>query len=380
MRAVIDRRRQIRVRQTSARTRDGIDVSGVVFALFTLGEPAETFFVTYDLVEGGDAPGPQDLRLVELRDAPGGNGMMGRQVIGRLADCFDEEDQWAIHRFVQAVHQGNGLQPMQVERSGREVWRPFLYDPRRVRAAGVLGRTFNRETQLWEDWTRAPMDIAVDTFRRLLEQIDFDRLYDIQARDALLREFSDSFRREMILQGVLRVRYVERRDGMPISVGDNWRPEELRISEPFDLPVQHKPLRGRGIRVLHAGFTQLQPTHPDVFRLYRYDFWRSAKRLEVLPQRTDFERGALRALAEARLQAQREMANSLLRILNSPGLSRLALGARLFEAMEMYANRPDVRQQLPRETVNLIREMRRMLLGPGKSRGEERLEDGEEAS
>ncbi len=378
LRAVVDLRRQIRLRVgVTAKTADGMDVSSVVFSLFSLGMSADRLLVTYI----GDDEKPENVREVQLREvSPSKDDEFTRQIVARLADTFDPSDKLEVHRYIERFRSRRVDATWQAPPAPPD-WPLFIYNPERVRAAGVLGRAYNRESETWEDWTRMPLDIAVDIFRGLLERYAFDDLFvPDRPNGTHLRQLGDDFRQKMIHQGILAVQFVERADGKPIREGDDWREGALTRYPVWELPPNGKPLRGRGIRILHAGFAGLTPTRPEVMRDYRYGFWRSLQRKRVLETSGDYQRQALRIMSQARAQAQREMANSLLRILHTPGLSKSSLALRVFQALEAAATNPAAGKKLSRDVTYLLHTLGNLLLpGRDERRGDDLTPDDPQA-
>ena len=360
VRGVADLRKQIRLRPgVKAHTRDGIEVNTVVFALYTLGEPPEVYKVTYVGEEK-----PENLRVVEtkLRDPGEEDGQYQIQVVDRLVDILDPEDKLDIHRFVRSYSRRAGLELTETidEPNG---WRPFRFYPQRVFAA-IASRPFDVFKGKRIDWTEIPAHLAVNTFRELLAQELYDGLFEPDdAQSYPLLDLKNLVRTRMVNKGILAYQFIKRADGKQIESD-----QALRESEVIQYPEQEfkarKELRSRGIKVITASFTELQPSISDVQSRYMFDHWRAPWQQEAVIIRSDHELQAVRMQNQARAQAQRDMAYTLSKILSASEFSREAMALRVFQALETAAADPATQSLLPRDTIDLMRSLRNMLL-PG---------------
>jgi len=148
-------------------------------------------------------------------------------------------------------------------------------------------------------------------------------------------------------------------------VGQRVDFRQFRVS-----PVQQfrtpRILRDRGIKVIHAGFTELRPTDPMI-RHQRLENWRAHWQTELDAKRADQEREVTRILSKARAEKQREMITSLSSILSSSEYSEEALVLRVFQALEDVTTDPSSNRILPRDTINLLRNLRIWLMPDSKA-------------
>ncbi len=362
VRGVANLRRQIRLRPgVKAHTRDGIEVNCVVLALFTLSEPPEVYQVTY---EGEEKP--ENLRLVRTRrqDPEEGQENYQIQVVSQLEDILDDEDKLEVHRYVQAYRRraGVGSEEISVE---PESWRPYRFYPQRVFSA-ITSRPFDVLLEKRADWEEIPAHIAVQTFRELLSQEQYDGLFlPGEPKPYPLTNFKNLMRTRMVNKGILAFQFLERADGEPIQID-----QELRNSEIVRYPVREfktrKVLRSRGIKIITAGFTELQPSIADVQQRYLFDHWRAPWQQEAIIIQSDHELQATRMKNHARAQAQRDMAYTLSKILSTSQFSKEAMALRVFQALENAATDPTTQRLLPRDAIDILRSLRNLLL-PGEA-------------
>lgn len=360
VRGVADLRKQFRLRlAVKAHTRDGIEVNSVVFTLCTLGEPPDVYKITYIGEEK-----PENLRVVEteLRDPGEVRGQYQIQV-ARLVDILDPEDKLDAHRFIQSYRRGTGPEAAET-RDAPNGWRPFRFYPERVFAA-IASRPFDDFKEERTDWAEIPVHVAVNTFRELLSQELYDSLFLPDRPEPYpLMDLKNQLRVRMINQGILAYQFVERIDKKQLECG-----QELRKSEIVQHPVREfqarKVLRSRGIKIILAAFTELRPSLSDVRGRYMFDHWRAPWQQKAVITQSDHELQAVRMKNQARAQAQRGMAYTLSNILSASEFSKEAMALRVFQALESAAADPATQRLLPRDTIELLRSLRNLLL-PGE--------------
>ena len=360
VRGVVDLRRQIRLRpQVRAHTRDGIEVSCVVIALSTLGEKPDVLQVCYANGEQRS----ENIRVVRLgfRSPDQERNQNYRlQIISKLEDILDPEDKIEIHRFVQGYKKKEVI----VEESPDEKkngWRAYTYIPKRVFAA-VTGRPYDVDADELQDWTEIPPFIAVNIFREILSQKLYDEILEpTQSGKFPFKDLKNQLRNRMVNQGILAFKFIEMKDGSAMEEGQEWY--ENRVDK---YPVQElkarKVLRSRGIKVIFAGVSELQPVIDDVQEYYMYEHWRAPWQKEAVITQADHELQAMRLKNLARAQAQQDMAFTLAKILQSHEHSREALAVRVYQALETVAANPNTQRLLPRDTIYIMRNLRTLLL------------------
>jgi hypothetical protein len=370
VRGVADLRTQIRLRpKVMARTRDGIEVESNAFAIFTLGQNPDVLKVTY---LGEEIP--KNLHVVNLgwQDPDEENGRPYRlQVVDGLTDDLDMDDKREIHRFVQWCKQ-RGISRSRPPAEKQPDWK-CVFDNQRVFAA-IQSQSYDVQEKKIKNWTELPAHLAVAFYRDMLAQKEYDELYEpVNLNEYPILKLKNEFRKRMIHQGILAYQYVERRDGKDFVVTgrrghDHLEATEWNESEIIRYPVRElksqKVLRSRGIKVIHAGFTELDPSMPDVQDHYMFNYWRAFWHQKTLNIRTDHEMEALKIMGRARADAQRDMIDTLSTILSSGDRSLEALAVRVYQALEGIAADPETQRLLPKETRQMMRSLRSLLL-PG---------------
>jgi hypothetical protein len=338
---VVDLRKQIRVQpNVRAYTADGIEIESVLLALFTLGQPADVLYVT--CIER--APSVSSLRVVNLQDKDG-----GKVIQSLTADDLDEADKAEIIRDLNDPPQAPTWQRINDY---------MVYDPERVFAA-VSSQVFDQTGRI-RSWTEFPLEFAIGVFRDLIGRVKYDSFFSTDATSFPLGNYQDSFRKIIRSNGVLSYQYVRPPFGRPFTVGQMWDESKLQI-----FPVRQlrnsKFLRDHGIKIIHAGFLDLKPVNPEIQK-QRVDTWSARWEREFSEAMADSELQANRIRFRARAQAQREMVYTLSQILEGKTYSQEAMAMRVFQALETAAADPATRRMIPRDTINLLRTLRQIIL------------------
>jgi hypothetical protein len=199
----------------------------------------------------------------------------------------------------------------------------------------------------------------------MISQEPYDSLYlpDDPSRFPLQTEFKPAFARKVRYQGVMSYQFVHRLDGQPPAEGQRLDNRQFRIAPVQDVHAS-KVLRDRGIKVFHAGFSELMPTDPKI-RQQRLDNWRARWQKEADLIKADLDLEAVRIKNHARAEKQREMINTLTLIINTSAYPEEALTLRIFQALEDIASEPSTRQLLPIDTIQVLKSLRLWLL-PGE--------------
>ena len=354
-RGVVSLRKQARANPgVLGYTSDGIEVKTNVVAVFSLGQPASNIIVAYL-----GNPTHQNLRVLSLDPET--------KKIRSISDELDEADQQDIHRNALAYlafRQPNApLEPPDISREHP----PFHIDTQRIFAAVYSQARHATESKL-DDWTSLPALVATEIFRNMISQVSYDSLYlpDDPARFPLQTDFKPAFTRKVRYQGVISYQFVHRLDGQPPVEGQRVDNRQYRIAPARDLRAS-KVLRDRGIKVFHAGFSELVPTDPKI-RQQRLDNWRARWQKEADLIKADLDLEAVRIKNHARAEKQREMINALLRIIHTSAYPEEALTLRLFQTLEDIASEPSTRQLLPADTVQVLKSLRLWLLSGEQAR------------
>jgi hypothetical protein len=199
----------------------------------------------------------------------------------------------------------------------------------------------------------------------MISQVAYDSLYmpEDPTEFPLQTEFKPAFARKVRYQGVISYQFAHRLDGQPPAEGQRLDNRQFRLS-PLQALRASKVLRDRGIKVFHAGFSELMPTDPKI-RQQRLDNWRARWQKEADMIKADLDLEAVRIKNHARAEKQREMINTLSLILNTSAYPEEALTLRIFQVLEDFASEPSTRQLLPIDTLQELKTMR-LWLAPGE--------------
>ncbi len=366
IRGVVDLRPQFRsISVIHSYTKEGIEIVNNVFTVFTLGQPPDTVLVTYV-----GAVAPENLRVVYLVDRiPSAIGQPGDgqrvRVIERLVDELDEVDKLEIHRYAQA----NWSKPPTTGDLGgnpnQEKAAPYHFDPERVFAA-VAARAGQSGVTTPVNWDELPTQVAVDIFREMLVEQHYDLLYPLPVRgnasaqstrpeDDPLQNLRNNFRIRVRNQGVLAFQLAEWHIDQPPVAGQVWDENQLVLHPPRTLKTP-KLLRTRGIKVILANFTDLEPVDQEV-RRQLVETWRAGWQTDALKTWSEHELQAIRIRNSARAQAQRDMVFTLSQIIHADFPPEV-LALRVFQALEAIATDPSTQRLLPADTINLLRSFR----------------------
>ena len=349
LRGAVSLRKQFRINlNVRAYTSDGIEVNAHVFAIFSLGLAPTVFKVAY---VGEQLP--ENLRVIQIDDET-------KKVKG-LSDELDAADKAEIHQYAQGFFTSNELPaPLEPQETGKE-YPPYLIDEERILSA-VYSQARAVSDSKMDNWSDLPALVATEVFRNLLSQLAYDEIYlpKEQTRFPLQQEIKPKFARQVKALGVASFQFMHRLDGQPVETGQRVDYRQFRIS-PVQALRNSKILRDRGIKVVHASFSELKPTDPAI-RQQRLDNWRANWQKEAEMTRADQDLQVTRILSRARADKQREMISSLSNILQSPVYSEEALVLRVFQALEDITTDPSARRILPRDTINMLRNLRGWLL------------------
>jgi hypothetical protein len=358
-----DLRPQVRTRpEVRGYTRDGIEVKTNVFTTFSIGDQPTVLPVGYDGEELAD-----NVRVIafdeKVQANPIGSGSRVRvKYIKEFSDELDHEDKKEIHRYIQA-HKGTKIfstpyKPNLDIRSGPV----YSVDQQRIFAA-IYSKARDTQEQKYQDWTELPPHTAVEIFRSMLAQEVYDALYQPKKSDEYqITEMRATFNKRVRNLGVLAYQYVRNKDGQSLEQGQVWD-EDLLSFYPVQELHQPKVLRTRGIKILFAGFSSLEPTSEKV-KERMVDYWSASWEKDATITSASLELEAMRIRNLARAQAQSEMVLALAQILQMEATTQEAMAVRVFQALETAAADSKTHQLLPTETIAMLRTLRGWLL-PG---------------
>lgn len=348
-----------------AYTSDGIEVETSVSVQFTLGQPPDVLSVAY-LGYTQD-----DLRVLVVDEAT--------RKIKAIVDELDAEDKAEIHTYAQRfLMSGETVPQIEPAVRGNDV------PPYPVQEEHILAAVYSQARRVGEDrietWTELPPRVAAETFRNLLAQVTYDALYLPEEAEnfPLQREFKPRFVRQMRMAGVMAYQFVHRLDGKFPAPDQRIEARSFRIAPVQELRTS-RVLRDRGVKVIHAGFSELRPTDPAI-RQQRLENWRARWQRDTAIVRANQDLEAARVLNHARAEKQKEMITKLSDILQSSAYSEEALVLRIFQALEDVTTDPAARRILPRDTISMLSNLRLWLLPDSQvptALLEERLEGDE---
>lgn len=355
IRGAIDLRRQSRfTSEIRAYTSDGIELKTGIWTLFTAGQKPECLQVIYQ----GERH-PDNLKAVSLHTFP--DGKIKLKILP--TDELDDDDRMSIFK---ATSRG-------IVRAGYSTLKepPLLpeYDPERVFAA-ISSKAHHTQTGLIE-WDQLPLQVAVDMFRELLLQINYDRLYTPDEKGLYLvpelkRRFNNCLRNSGLLS--YRMIFPKSSNNQTILTDGIYHPNDFLVTPVSPLPNNEKKvLRERGIKIIAAGFLDLIPIS-DVIYQQRLDNWRAYWDKDTVVARAQFDLDVTRTRFEAYVQARADLEDEFSALIkqNAQQYSQEALTMRIFQALDSVAADPKTRQLLPAETLHLLKSLHTWLL-PGEN-------------
>jgi hypothetical protein len=332
-------------------TSDGVELKTNVTAVFSLGQPVSVVTVAYL-----GAPVFENLRVLSFDPQT-------KKIIA-ISDGLDDFDKREIHGEAMvylAYFPPNAL--LELPDKSREQ-PPYPIDQRRIFAAVYAQARQVTESKL-DDWTSLPAPVATQILRDMLSQVTYDSLFlpNDPTRFPLLSEFKPNFARKLRYQGVLSYQFVHRLDGQPPEVGQRLEDRQFRLAPVKELHTS-KVLRDRGIKVLHAGFSELIPTRPRL-RPRRPDTWSARWQREADQIRADLDLDAVSVKNRARLMKQREMITKLSQIVNTPGSPEEMRVPLVFKELEAIISQPPTRRLLPEDILHVLGVLQQRLTSGG---------------
>lgn len=369
----IDLRPQMRKADVTAYTRNGIQVTAQVTVTFSLSGDLEVLGVGYV-----ETPGGMEWRLLTIEeDAPGGTMTI------RDAHKLDSQDCLMLESYVR----GEPGQYSSPEASSSALDTPYKFYAGRVfDAASSKARSIT--TGELVPWHEAPLEIAIDTFRKELLTIPYDDLYvglagkrdmpsgdyhaglagrgDMQdsARQTVdaLKKLKESFARKMKLKGIVLFQYYVRRDDKPFRVGDILRFDDV-AKYPYIAAAQNDfdSLRSVGVSIKSASFSNVQPAGAGI-KKRMVENWKARWNKEVNFINAEHELESARIQNRNRAQIQQEMTHLFSSIFQGTHTDE-ALALRVFQALESAAVNPDPNNEMTaREVIDMLDSLHRWLL------------------
>jgi hypothetical protein len=348
-----DLRNQTRSRKgVQADTRDGIRIRTDISCTFTLGQPPDVLDVC---LGGGNG---SEVFVIEWDTSL----PLSHKRIKSLSKELDREDEDEIYKFV-IRHPDAYRVTADVHNSGY----PYTLDKLRIEQA-VYFATSVPDPRASSDlsfrkWFDLPQDVAAQKFRLLLSQQLYLKLYSLEDPNAfLLKDLKKELARQVRNTGILAYRVIALREGGSLEAERLYATSDLVYYPPRNL-TRLAVLRDRGIKVLSAGFGELEPIDKSV-RKHLMNSWRSTKQKEADLKVADYNLEIARVKSQARVRAQQNMIYHLTQILEKQEYPREALAMLVYQELEAAAANPETRKLLPEDTLSLLTGIGTMLL-PG---------------
>lgn len=359
IRGSVDLRPQRRsIADLRAYTKDGVEVITHLSTTFTLGQPAEVLLVTYHLDQLQSQPSADAVRVIQLSEpmpsAPGTTSL--RRKITSLSNEIDADDREEIHRFVQNFHLERSTPSF--NEAGTKSATQYFIDPLRIIAA-YSAIPSSHPLQISLDWSDLPLQITIDLFREFIASIPYHSIYSPQGLfNRSLTELKSQFSKRVRNQGVLAYQFVQRKDNLPICVGDEWEPSEL-IFYPIQSLNSAKFLRSKGIKVLNATFGELKPADEALEKIL-FDQWliNQQKQSHSVPATQAAPYPHREELTALSLQ----LANKLHETLASSLRSNQLMTTDFLSILEAEINDPHTRQWLSDKAIHRYHHLRDELL------------------
>lgn len=352
IRAVVDLRKQFRIRAAvPCYTRDGIELTANVWAIFTVGQDPDVIEVGYV----GERRA-ENLRVLVFDKVPDSS----RLRLARVVDELDEADRQEIHHYARVAER---LEEVGGYAGLPEPERWPVFNPERVFAA-VFAQARGNENEV-VPWVDLPTSVAAELFREVISKVNYDDFYLGEDLNRFpLPGNKARLRLAMRNNGILAYRVILHRENQEFQEGEEYELEDLQVSITRTLR-NSKVLRDRGIKIIASGFGDLTPVSPSVWE-QRLDNWSAPWMRETATIRAEADREVTRIRAQSRAQAQQELFRSLTLLLQDTNLSEEALAIRVYQALEQLASDPLTRQLLPSDTIDMMRTIHNWLL-PGES-------------
>jgi hypothetical protein len=352
----VDLRKQSRTRKgVQADTRDAIRVKTDISCTFTLGEPPDIL----DVCLGG-----QDGKQVFVIEWDTSMPVTYKR-IKSLSRELDERDEREIYDFW--IHHPDAASVLSdVPSSGF----PYTLDEGRVEQAiyfqNLMPDPKPSSDLSFRKWSEVPQDVATEKFRILLSQQPYLKLYAPEdLTNFPLKDLKRELTRQVRNTGVLAYRLITLREGGIPEAQRLYFTSELVFYPPRNL-MRMDVLRDRGIKVLSAGFGELEPVE-SLVRDHLIQSWRSVKQKEAAFKVADSNLEVARIRNQARVHAQQSMIYNLTQILEDQEYPREALAMLIYQELEAAAANPETRKLLPGDTLSLLTGIGTILLPADKT-------------
>jgi hypothetical protein len=281
-----------------AYTRNGIKVKSRVNVTFSLSDAPQTFLVGY---VGGQPPVLKILQTSQEQD---------ELIAGDFFDVEEDDAMEALHAPLEDVTAA----PAQEVSSAVH----YAFNANRVLNA-VLHQARDKNGK-FIPWHNAPLDFAVEIFRKMIAGIPYDKFfseYSLDAADdaqpnlsrAFLASLKKRFEMSVKMKGLVALQFIERLDGAPVFLkpGDKVKLSSLRKRAPVTLTAEKfNFFRHMGIVVKSAGFGEIQAVEEDVQKEMLKN-WMAKMESEIAASNAEYELEAIRVRNKNRALVQEEM-------------------------------------------------------------------------
>lgn len=327
------------------RTSDGIEFTSDVFVTFSLVQPPAILKVGYL------GKRPEDIRILNIDPQSG--------VLLSASAELEDADKAEVYIFSRSRRNASLPSTDLAPDQSVQEYPPYLLDEsvkRRITAAAYY-RPLNVGEQTREGWADLPLDEAVRIFRNLISSVSYDELFEPNPsyRYPLGQYYKPRFVSAMRSQGILAYQLVQRMDGAPLVLG-----QRIDSLSHLILPVQEftarTTLRDLGIKIVHAGFSELDPG--EAIRQQRLENWQARwqQKADAEKEKQDLELKQIKN--QARENARQAMLSTLSQTLQAKPNSEKEVALRIIQVLETTAADPGTHTLLPPSAITLLRNLR----------------------
>lgn len=341
LRGVVSLRNQFRINlNVASKTGDGLEVSCHVFSIFSVSQPPNIYHVAY--VGAQDS---SNLQIIQIDPE-------SKKIVA-ITDDLDDMDKCEIHRTAQIFMGELGSLGRLEFGSQNSVQPPFPVDNDRIFLA-LYTRARRIDQQGSETWVDMPAKVATEVFRNMLNSRRYDDLFSLQDENEyiLQTQFKPAFARRMALLGVASYQVIGRQDGENPAIGQKVTSRTFYVNEVKSL-VSSKVLRDRGIKVIHAGFTEITPVDKAV-QEKRLALWRDRWQVNLDLEHARIEKEVQAKYTQIRAKTQYETTGMLLNLLKNTSYSVEALTQQVYQRLGDLATDPHVAQLLPEDALHIL--------------------------
>lgn len=354
VRGAVDLRKQFRLQpKVTSYTREGIELTANVLAMFTVGmdpEPDALQITFY----GDRLPG--NVRVCSFVPEKGRGGKYLK--LTALSDELELDDCQEITTFAEALERTGNFLPYQP--LPRHPVTPVYNQKRAFSAVFAQARSPEKDVLAW---TELPTRVAASFYREIMPTINYDELYAIRENGKFpLFDYKAKLRLRMRNNGMLAYRLVYHINGEQLMVGKVYHESQLSVSEVRQLTTS-KLLRDRGIKINGSSFGDPAPVSQQIYQ-QRLDSWRSTWEKELDIARAGRELQAMRVRGRAMTEAQRDLWYGLNQIFSSREVTDEVLALRVMQALETAAADPKTHDLLPATTIEVLRQINNLLVPP----------------